>query len=873
MNRHLLVVLLLLVSVFVVFPADRLPAQDAKELNRLGLAALQGGNYAEAKEYLQKATKLSPAWAEPYFNAALLMRAVQKREDMKLMLKKAIHLEPGNPKYREEYAKTLKEDLRVAKSSGDAAKAASLREEIVITDPTEIDLGAEIVEELAANKQAEKAKKLSLQLIESNKRELPEYRSEGIGRLFFILGKIEFDAGNTAKAREYAEKATRYPLPRPDQGKELVAEIKKTQKETADGYIKLGRSYAEKGNTAKALEEFQNALSIDALNETAQSEIDALKSKEESRDLMAEALKMSSGDKWLEARDMLEQVVAAQPNHAEARKLLAKATAFETQLMKKLGRTDRLPRSTDERASLTENYISMGTRFADAKNNQDAKAAFERALAIIALDSKLEKYRSRAVSEMAKIGTIDTRSQTWEKSKEHYKNGEYEECIQCLESLPVDYSVDILSFLAYCHWKTGNNEKAKEYANRQLAKQADNNRAKFVLGNIYAAAGDNSAAYKVLKEVKDSDPEYPGIDDVLYKAGAFNWGPIAIPAVAILILCWIGWIIYNNLPEYNKNSAIKRSRGYLNKGCYKECLDELNTIRRLPNLDAYDGAVISRISAQAYLKTGAYEKAIGECKHLISISAQDTEAHHWLGFAYLGRRMLSPESLPVLLNLYKTENRNIALISLLGQHYTAQKNISPEGIEILEKWLELEPTNPEVLKPLGRYYLLKGRADETAMLVFQRMLEFVKPEPEFLLGVSKLHLKQKRHEECLRLCEQVIQMDVNNEMVHGVLRDCYAKMEKLSELIDIYRAYLAENPYNVAFQKGLTEAMNLAQRSGVTISLSTGAETPSEDTLSPGVSAPQAAAAAPTDGIVCPHCRAANSKADYYCQQCGKSIV
>ncbi len=872
MNRRIILVILALASLFSMTLAQPLSAQDAKELNRLGVLSIRSGNYAEAKDYLQKAMKLNPTWAEPYYNAALLLKAVQKRDDMKRMLKKAHDLEPANQSYRDEFSKALKEDMRAAKSAGDAAKASSLREEIVRVDPTETDLGADMVEELVAAKQAEKAKALALSLIEDNKSELPQYRSEGIGRLFYHLGKIEFDANNVAKAREYAEKATRYPLPNLDLGKELVADIRKNQRDAAEGHIKLGRSYVEKGDTAKAIEEFETAMSIDVGNETAKSEIESLQAKEESRDLMAEALKMASGEKWLEARDMLEQVIRAQPKHDEARKLLAKAVAFETELMKKLGRTERLPRSTQERAALTESFISMGTRFAGAGNNKDAKTAFERALALIALDSKLEKYKSQADDEMQKIGSIDTRKQTWEKGKEQYKSGEYEECIKSLESLPIDYSVDLLSFLSYCYWKNGNIDKAKELANRQLAKQADNNRAKFVLGNIYAGVGDNAAAYKILKEVKDADPEYPGIDDVLYKAGAFNWGPVVVPAVAILILCWIGWIIYNNLPEYNKNAAIKRARAFLNKGCYRESIDELNAIRRLPNLDLYDGAMISRLSAQAFLKTGAYDRAIGECKHLISINPQDAEAHQWLGFAYLGRRMLTPESLPELLNLYKTENRNIALVSLLGQHYTGQKTLSNDGIEILEKWLELEPNNPEVLKPLGKFYLQKGRTDENAMRVFQRMMEFVKLEPEFLLGVAKLHLRQQQNEDCLRLCEQVIQMDVNNEMVHAVLRDCYQKMEKLPELIDIYRAFLAENPYNVAFQKGLTEAMKMATRAGIPVVTGPAEQSALDD---PGAqSLPGAQPPADTgEGISCPHCGAANSKADYYCQQCGKSIV
>ncbi len=329
----------------------------------------------------------------------------------------------------------------------------------------------------------------------------------------------------------------------------------------------------------------------------------------------------------------------------------------------------------------------------------------------------------------------------------------------------------------------------------------------------------------------------------------------------LVILAWRAYALYKYLPEYNKNSSLRKAQSYLKKEMHDECISELVKIKRLPNLTQFDGALISRILAQAYLKKGIYDRAIGECKHLISISPKDEEAHTWLGYAYLGRRMLSPESLPELLNLYQKDPRNIALVSLLGSHYTQSKNISEDGIKILEQWLNLDPNNPEVLKPLGRYYLKKNRSDDKAMKVFQKMMEFGSPEAEFLLGVAKIHLKLRQFDSCLQLCEQVINGDVNNELVHSVLREAYHKQNRLNELLDIYGNFLQNNPYNVAFQNGLKDAQKLASQEAA------------KRSQSPSAANQPAPAEVAQDQVVCPNCQQVNSSQDYCCQSCGQNLV
>ncbi|MBI3039060.1 hypothetical protein HYY75_08435, partial [bacterium] len=564
--------------------------------------------------------------------------------------------------------------------------------------------------------------------------------------------------------------------------------------------------------------------------------------------------------------------------HAEAKKLLKKAISFEDELKKKLGTTEPVPRSTADRMALTEGFVNMGQRYMQGGNFKDAKISFGRAMALIVLDAKLEKFKVIVDQQMEKINSVDNQAQLWDKGRELYKSNEYEECLKTLSQLPEDYlpAPDLLSILAFCHWKTGDSDKAKSLAQRQIVKQPNNNRAKFILGNIYASEGNNSAAYTILNEVKEADPDYPGIDDILYKVSAFKWGPLAIPLVVVGLLVWIAYIIHQKLPEFRKNSAINQARSLLNKNYPKDCIEKLAEVKKLPNISAFDGALISRLLAQAYLKTATYDRAIGECKHLISINPQDSEAQKWLGFSYLGRRAMTPESLPVLLNLYKSEKNNVALLGLLGQHYISQKVLAPEGVDILEKWLESEPNNPDVIKGLGKFYLQKGRSDPPAMKVFEMMMELKQQDPEVLLGIAKVQMRLNNQQSCLQICEKVLSLDVNNELVHSVLRESYQKVGKIPDLLEIYRAFLGENPYNVAFQRGFAAASKLAEKEQI----SSASKSPSEvnrpqSEVPPQVSeATVSSPAEPAEGqTICPHCSKPNSQADYYCQHCGKSVI
>lgn len=863
MNRFKKIYLLCFVALLLLSAKSHLFAQSeaAKELNRKGLLAISSGHHQEAIQLLKQAMQVEPTWAEPYFNASKLLRLRNKRDDMVKALKKAVSLEPGNKTYSEAYGAVLKEDLAQAEKAANAGEISRLQQEILTINPADLQTGLKVIDGYIKSNQNDKATDLAEQLLDKNSAMRTRYDSEEMGQLFVILAKAELQRNDLTAARSHADNATKYSMAEQETAKRLLSEIREKQANAVKLLLSQAQELSAGGKSEEALSTLKRAEEIAPQNEEVQAAIQELNSSRDAKKSMVEARELVKKGSWLEARDMLEFVTSVDPGNSEAQNLLKQATEKENALMKTLGRATKLPRFSQERAGLVEGFLRRGTQFLEAGNQKDANISFNRGLAIIELDTGLERFKSQFQKEMSKIAETDKKAELWEKALEARNAYEYEECLKLLTQLPKNYNEQLPSYMAEAYWKTGDQEQAMNLARYQLTIQKENNRARFILGSIFLERDEKEMAFQYFKEIYDVDPDYPEVSDKLLAASTSKWKKF-FPVVVLILLLWVAYALYKYLPEYNKNSAIRKAQSFLKKEMYEECIDELNKIRRLPNLTLFDGALISRILAQAFLKRGIYDRAIGECKHLLSINPKDEEAHTWLGYAYLGRRMLSPESLPELLNLYQKDSRNIALVSLLGSHYTQQKNLSEDGVKILEQWLNLDQNNPEVLKPLGRYYLKKSRSDDKSMKVFQKMMEFGSPEAEFLLGVAKIHLKLRQFESCLQLCEQVINNDVNNELVHAVLREAYHKQNRLPDLLAIYGNFLQNNPYNVAFQNGLKDAQKLANAEAGRVASN---PEPQQNTESePTDTAP--------DQIACPHCEQLNSSRDYCCQHCGKNL-
>ena len=880
-------------------------SSEARELNRKGVVALESGRFDEAVALLKKAMALEPKWGEPCYNAARLLRLKGKREEMTKMLRKANGVEPDNPTYLEEYVKILKEDYQ---KTNNISEKAEIRKEILRVSPGDLKMGLESVKELLKTDKKDEAYKQGELILSKNTNKRSNYENKEMGELFYIVAQIAYERGDLDKAKSDADYAFRFEFDKNVEAKELLHKIRTD----IDNKVKSLISQAE---TAQKSGDFDKAKNLLIKAEEYQPENESIKNKLVEFDDEVEIKKqIDLADKalrdgyWLDAREVLVKLVEKYPGSDKAKKKLNELEPKTKALVNKIDLSD-VPLKKEDRERVLLGYIDRGKDFFTKESKEADKkytntmSSFNKALALVEADKALAKYREEINNSIKQVKTIQENAGNWQSAVSARNSGDYEDVIKILTKLPEDQDIQLMSYLAEAYYHTGKIEEAEKCANRQLVLQPENNRAKFVLGSIKLEAGENSLAYRYFKEIRDSDPEYPEINDKLAKSGIVFMDKIVIFTVFIL-LGWVLWVMHKRMPIYNKDAKIRSARAAFKRESFDDAIKELMDVRHSEYLTPADTLEITRLFAQCYLKKGTYDRAIGECKHLITLAPKSEEAHTWLGYAYLGQRSLSPEALTELLNLYKKDSRNIALVSLLGSYYAQQKNLNEEGVTILEQWLNLDHDNVEVLKPLGNYYLKKNRSDDKAMKVFQRMMEIGSPDPSFLLGVANVYLKMRQYEECLKLCEQVINNDINNEYVHSILLEVYKKQNRLQELLDIYANFLQNNPYNVAFQNGLRAAQaayekvqkwNAAQAANEAAAVmekmfanqngnmdsenpdAAGAEGseyyPENEETADGTNEFGEEAPVLAEGeIPCPACGKGNAQGAYTCQHCGANL-
>ncbi len=871
-------------------------SSEARELNRKGVIALESGRFDEAVVLLKKAMALEPKWGEPCYNASRLLRMKGKREEMTKMLRKANGVEPDNPTYAEEYIRILTEDFQ---NTANTSEKAEIRKEILRVQPGNLKMGLESVKELFNTDKKDEAYEQGELILSKNTDKRSKYENKEMGELYYIVAQIAYERGDLDKAKVDADYAFRFEFDKNVEAKELLHKIKNDIDNNVKNLVTQAESAQKAGEYEKAKNLLNKAQEYQPENESIKNKIIEFDDEVDINKQIALANKAIRDGYWLDGREVLVKLVEKYPGNDKAKKKLDELEPKTKALLSKIDLAE-VPLKKEERERVLNGYLERGKNFYDKEKVEAEKkftntlSSLNKALALVEADKALSNYKSKVDEGFEKVKKDQDNSVGWQSAVSARNSGDYEDVIKILKKIPEEQNEQLYSYLAEAYYNTGNSEEAEKYAGKQLVVQPENNRAKFILGCIKLDAGDNSSAYRYFKAVRDSDPEYPEINDKLAKSSVVFLDKILIFAVFIL-LGWVAWVMHKKMPIYNKDAKIRSARAAFKRESYDDAIKELLDVRHSEYLTPADTLEITRLFAQCYLKKGAYDRAIGECKHLITLAPKNEEAHTWLGYAYLGQRSLSPEALTELLNLYKKDSRNIALVSLLGSYYAQQKNLSEEGVGVLEQWLNLDHDNVEVLKPLGNYYLKKNRSDDKAMKVFQKMMEIGSPDPSFLLGVANVYLKMRQYDSCLQLCEQVINNDINNEYVHSILLEVYKKQNRLQELLDIYANFLQNNPYNVAFQNGLKAAQlayekvqkwNAAQAANEAASVMEkmfanqnteadfanaepgNTDNASEITTDSGEEAPALA----EGEIPCPSCGKGNVQGSYTCQHCGANL-
>ncbi|NLM17008.1 MAG: tetratricopeptide repeat protein [Candidatus Riflebacteria bacterium] len=805
---------LLLVTAICLLPLSLYSqSNEAKELNRLGTVALRSGRYADAVRDLNKAISLAPDWAEPYYNAAQLLERMGSHPKALQMYKKAFELDKNNYTYKEAYRVKLLEALRDAERTRDKSAAENIKADLLSVDPGNVTYNLALVNRLRAQGQNRQALAAGEGFLQNHSSFRRDYNSRDAGEFFLQMSQLYLSEGNLAEAERSINEAGKYPVKQSPQYDSALSLIKGAQSDKVAMLLNNANVAERGGDLEKAKAIYEEAVEKAPNSDLAKKGLARIKTAIEVKNLTADLDVAQRKKNWLDIQDIARAIQDLDSSDIKSARLYEEASAKERQAMAIRGEANQFSRELRVLQGMIKLDIDKAKNFVANDNFDAARGVINSSKALTELVPELSPMLSFYDELEAKMTKVETNSEIWEKAKDARAVGDYAEVVNLLKRLPSNYPEPHLrSIYAEAAWKTGDAEKAKELALLDLAENPDNNRSKFVLGNLYREENNASLSQRYFKEIYETDKDYPGLSD-LYMEASFknNFVTIALVVVIILIITVVV-VFIKKFDDLKKSSDFSKAESYLKSDYFTQAIEILLGMDKNPTMTANDRAKVSKMLTKAYLSLGKYIEAIGTAKHLLTININDREAQEALGRAYLGLQRVNPESLPYLLQMNKTTPNNLPLLSLLGRYYSKQARMSKEGIEILEAWIEMEPNSPEPLKPLALHYLKTGEKNEKAMAIYGRMIGLGFEEPAFLVGVARVYASLNAFDKALELCEKVIAASPDNEFVHPVLRDVYNRQNKLDDLMTIYRNFLQVNPYNVAFQKAVSDLQNLIQQ-------------------------------------------------------------
>ncbi|MFC1744075.1 tetratricopeptide repeat protein, partial [Candidatus Riflebacteria bacterium] len=421
---------------------------------------------------------------------------------------------------------------------------------------------------------------------------------------------------------------------------------------------------------------------------------------------------------------------------------------------------------------------------------------------------------------------------------------------------------------------------------KQLNKDPQNLRAKFVLALSSFLLDDYVRADELFEEILIEDSTYPDVELYSNKVKLKLWFPLLIPLVIIIILANFAYILWKKLPEMNRKSTLNLAKKRIRSGFFTEGLELYKKVNS-NLLNDYQRMNMYVDMALAFRKTGDFNSGIVKAKEALRMDPQNPEAREILAWCYLGMGTTNPETVPSLMELYKKEKNNISLVELLAKFHMKAKNTKKDAMEIYDRLLLLDPSNMDIQRYLAQHFLKTRKMDKKALKIFQNLAESDPEDIDVQLGMARIYLSEDKIDDCIALCDNILSLDINNAGVHLIYRDAYKKAERLDELMASYEKLLEEHPHIVTIQNAYTECRKLtgtAETKRGSLAARLGADFGDEDavadvdnpfsTPSPLQNQDQASVSEGNQGnsVECQHCRYMNKEEDYYCQGCGQPL-
>ena len=568
------------------------------------------------------------------------------------------------------------------------------------------------------------------------------------------------------------------------------------QKKVSQLLTKAKKHFIDR-NFDSARDIYNQVLEIKPNHPVASSGLETCKLARNSYKNLQEARELLKQNRHEAALKKIRYALLAYPENYEAVNLQKET---KTKILKKLNIKEQREEARQEQE---KRYFSLLSQSSNLINNNLYDDAIE-----------LLNEANQIKSESKRVNSLLIEAKT---KKKHFE--EYKAAIEDFESKKWQIALkgfikakdralnlsDLESFIIECNYRLANYDEAIKRAKAYLNLYTDNREILYFLGRSYEALitknGDNrESAMSVYKKLIIVEKDYLDTQNRLTRLQRDKW----VPVIFVLIICFIFIMLFVWLYKTRKIRAKYAYMSTIDKLLNSKNYSELVRIfENFFNIDFTMQETLKYIPTfmLAMVETGRFDQCLDLGPKVLGVMPEHRQAKVLMGRANYQKGKIDPSTIKFYLALLDSEYINDEIISWAGHKILELDITKKECLPILKAFNMIHPENNKCRKFLIDHLDKEKIITPQLLQVLQMEIEYNKSDTRCRIRLAEYFLKRKKLDECIKLCEEVINLDINDKKLHPILYSAYEEMNDLNALKPLYESLLQLYPNSITLQE------------------------------------------------------------------------
>lgn len=579
--------------------------------------------------------------------------------------------------------------------------------------------------------------------------------------------------------------------------RKLYDRLLDSQKKEIETLISKAKKHFNDRNLESAQELYQRVITIKSDHRDAIRGIENCKLARSSYSALEEARQLLKNQKHEAALVKIKWAITAFPENFEAINL---KKDIEDKILKKLN----IKALEDEaRKAREKRYFSLLSQANNFVNNNQ----FDDAIKL--LDEVLQIRPDSSRAKATKIDAEKQREQfnNYEKALNNFQQKKWQEALNgFLEAQKTKLSLQGLEqSIIVCYFRLNNYDQSIDLSKSFLSRHTENQDVLYFLGRSYEALIDKSSsnrelAIKTYDKLLQLDKDYLDTQSRLNGLQRDKWGPIIFSTLISMVFVMLFIWLFKTRKLRAKYAFINRVDKLLNNKNY----DELANI-----FDSFYGIDFNMRETLKYLpnfmfamvETGRFDQSLKLGSKVLSIMPEHRQVKVLMGIANYQKGVMNPSVIKFYLALIDSEQINDEIITWLGQKIIEYDLAKEETLPILKKFNSIHPEHEACRKALIEFLSKEKIINQQLLKIMLLEIKYNPSDTKCRLRLAEYYLKKKQLDDCVKLCEEVINLNVNDKKLHPILYKAYEAMNNLQALIPLYESLLQIYPNSITLQE------------------------------------------------------------------------